>query len=214
MINLVSKESRARSHLTRWTNPALFAITFCTLCAFQVQLTGLAQRLDLKQDVSTEQQLASRIAALEETSSAYSTPFNGVSYSDLNALNDSFNERITELATAMTTVPSRADLEALLERVQRIEKNANQRAADAVAKKTRPTPVKRKKAIEFPLQILGQELRSGERFLSVGTLGEPSVDQCRLMRIGETHLGWKLESIDTDSAVFANEGTTHRLSIR
>lgn len=214
MINLASKESRARSHLTRWTNPALFAITFCTLFGFHMQLSGLAQRLDLKQDVSSEQQLASRVSALEEASSTHSTLPPGVSYSDLNALNDSFNERVGELATAMTVVASRADLELLLERVQRIEKNETQRAVDAVAKKTRPTLSRRKKAIEFPLQILGQELRSGERFLSVGTLGEPSVDQCRLMRIGETHLGWKLESIDTDSAVFATEGNTHRLSIR
>jgi hypothetical protein len=129
-------------------------------------------------------------------------------------VNESLNQRITELANVMTAVASQTDLSALLHRVQQIELNQIPSPVVTISSKPKSRSAKPQKLAAPPLQILGLELRGDERFLSVGPLGTESLEQCQLIRIGETYAGWRLEHIDDQTAVFTGNGQTHRLSIR
>ena len=57
-------------------------------------------------------------------------------------------------------------------------------------------------AVEPPFVALRVELRGGERFVSVAPRGATSLSQVRLLRIGESEAGWRLDAITRDRAVF------------
>jgi hypothetical protein len=212
MTYAIPAGSNIRGRLTRWSSPLLFSITFCALLSHQFALSGLTQNQVM--DSKDLQHIDERVLVLEKSAAVASSEQSGVSYSDLNALNDSFNERITELATAMTAVASQAELQALEQQVQKIEKNRVQVLTAPASTKPHKPRSKPRIVVEFPLQILGQEIRGGEHFLSVGAIGAESLDQCQLIRVGETYMGWKLDGVEGQSAVFTANGATRRLNIR
>lgn len=113
----------------------------------------------------------------------------------------------------MTSVASQADLHALEQQVKKLETTRVQALVPSASNKPHKSRPKPKKVAEFPLQILGQEIRGGEHFLSVGAIGSESLDQCQLIRVGETYLGWKLDGVEGQSAVFTANGATRRLNI-
>jgi len=80
--------------------------------------------------------------------------------------------------------------------------------------KSKPKKPKALPQLNLSFQIIGRELRGGERFLSIAPIGAQSVDQSRVMRIGETHDGWELEGFDDRTAVFLVNGETRHLNIR
>ncbi|MCU7247281.1 hypothetical protein [Pseudomonas koreensis] len=203
-----------RTRMARWTTPLLFSVTLCSLALHQVNLSWLTQRVDKHSELTDLHHLEDRVMALEKAQASIEPAQSGVSYSDLNQLNDSFNERITELASAMSAVASQAGLDALLQRVQQLETTRLQRAIPVPAATIRNTPRKAKTSVQAPIQVLGHEVRGGEEFLSVGPQDAQSLNQCQLLRVGESYAGWKLEAIEEQVAVFTAHGTTHRLSIR
>jgi hypothetical protein len=189
-------------------------MTFCALAANQIYLFGLAQRLEAKADLTDQHHLTDRVMTLETDVARAPDSQSGVSYSDLNLVNDSFNDRLTELANVMTGVATQTDLATLLQRVQQLESNQNQPPAQTVVVPPKHKPRKPKKPLVLPFQILGQELRGDEHFLSVGPLETQSLEQCQLIRRGETYAGWRFEAIHEQSAVFTANGQTLRLTIR
>lgn len=204
---------KLRSRLASWTTPTLFFLTLCALVSHQLRLSELTEHLANKADAINLQRLTDRVATLEAHYSTVPQTQNGVSYSELNQLNDSFNDRIIELSSAMADVASQTDLDALQQRVQQLEVKPSIPSAPRTPKPKRPVR-KPQAAVTPDLQVLGQELRGGERFLSVGPLNAQSLDQCRLIRIGESYAGFRLDVIEQDTAVFSANGQTHRLHIR
>ena len=212
MIYAIPAGSNIRGRLTRWSSPLLFSITFYSLLSHQFALSGLTQNQVIgSKDL---QHIDERVLVLEKSAAVASPEESGVTYSDLNALNDSLNERINELATAMTAVVSQADLQALEQQVRKLATNRVQALTPPASTKPHKSRSKPRKVEEFPFQILGQEIRGGEHFLSVGAIGAESLDQCQLIRVGETYLGWKLDDVDGQSAAFTANGATRRLNIR
>jgi hypothetical protein len=213
MIYTLPNATNRRNRVTGWALAGVFSITFCTLVAHKVSHYLLTERLDVKAELTALLQLEARIATLEQAEVSAPNAA-GVNYTDLNELNDSLNERIAELATAMMAVASQSEVEALQIRLQRVEKDTISPVAPPSPAKSKKPAAKAKKILHAPLEILGQELRGGERFLSVGPLGTQSLEQCRLIRIGEVYSGWKLDEVDEKAATFSFEGVTHRLSFQ
>jgi len=214
MIYTLPNRANLRNRATRWASPFIVSMTFCALAANQIYLFGLTQRLEAKADLTDQQHLTDRVMTLEADIARAPDSQSGVSYSDLNLVNDSFNDRLTELANVMTGVATQTDLATLLQRVQQLESNQNQPSAQTVVAPPKHKPRKLKKPQVLPFQILGQELRGGEHFLSVGPLESQSLEQCQLIRRGETYAGWRFEAIHEQSAVFTANGQTLRLTIR
>lgn len=65
----------------------------------------------------------------------------------------------------------------------------------------------------LPFAIVGVELRADERFLAILPSGASAASQVRLLRIGETETGWRLDAIDGAAAVFRRANETLRLVI-
>lgn len=213
MINSLTEAPKLHSRLVSWTTPMLFFLTLCALASHQMRLSGLTERLADKADAINLQRLTDRVAALEAHRSMVPQTQNGVGYSELNQLNDSFNDRIIELSSAITGAASQTDLEALQQRVQQLEVKPNVPSVPPTPKIKRPARPPQA-AVTPDIQVLGQELRGGERFLSVSPLNAESLDQCGLIRIGESYAGFRLDAIEQETAVFSANGQTHRLHIR
>lgn len=102
----------------------------------------------------------------------------------------------------------------LQRRIDQLEARLNQ--ARQVAPKQalpRPSQALKPKAAEPPsFKVLGLELRSGERFVSILPVGAEALSQARLLRAGESEAGWLLESIDGRVAVFRSGSEVQRLA--
>ena len=109
--------------------------------------------------------------------------------------------------------PAADSLLALQARVEQLE-----------ARLARPAPVRspspprvaapvNPQPVEPPFQVIGAELRGGERFLSILPSGGVAVAQLRLLGVGETEAGWSLEAIEGETAVFRHGVDTRRLIV-
>ncbi|WP_069865621.1 hypothetical protein [Pseudomonas citronellolis] len=65
----------------------------------------------------------------------------------------------------------------------------------------------------LPFDIVGVELRADERFLAILPSGASAAAQVRLLRVGETESGWRLDAIDGSAAVLRRSNETLRLAI-
>lgn len=104
-------------------------------------------------------------------------------------------------------------LQALQARVARLEARSAQRQANRVTPSARTTAPAKPKPAEPTFQVIGAELRAGERFLSILPADATALAHVRLLRAGEEEGGWWLEAIDGDAAVFRQTGETRRVSI-
>jgi hypothetical protein len=64
-----------------------------------------------------------------------------------------------------------------------------------------------------PFSIMGSELRGPERFLSLLPLGDRTLSSVRLIQTGETFGGWRLDNLNTTTAVFWIAGQAQTLPI-
>ncbi|WP_051414903.1 hypothetical protein [Pseudomonas sp. QTF5] len=215
MIYSTISNTTLRTRFLRWTPPLLLSVACCTLISHQISLSELTQRLVEQADSTDLQHLEDRVMGLElSILNAQQSP-NAVTRTEMTDLSAALNGRITDIEKAMAaTHQPQTDLQALLQRVLQLESGQKQLMHLPVPNKPAPLPRKPKKPAEPSFQILGWELRGGERFLSIVPVGTQSLDQSRLMRIGESYAGWRLEGFDEQSAVFVADGVTHRLNIR
>ncbi|WP_431819416.1 hypothetical protein [Burkholderia sp. F1] len=129
------------------------------------------------------------------------------------ALTAARTERETRLTQVEASLAARADaqaLEALQTRVEKLEASPARAPMAAATGRPTPTPAKPVKVLP-PFQVLGVELRGGQRFLTVAPLDATNLNQSRLLRVGESDGGWTLESIDATQASFRVSGKTRHL---
>ncbi|RMV79102.1 hypothetical protein ALP05_04380 [Pseudomonas caricapapayae] len=65
-----------------------------------------------------------------------------------------------------------------------------------------------------PFQVIGLEVRGGERFLSVAPNGSTRLDQISLIRPGDTRYDWHLRNLGSTTAEFEVNGTTQVLTLQ
>ncbi len=80
--------------------------------------------------------------------------------------------------------------------------------------KTKPAVATHPREEPFPFQVLGIELRAGQRALSIApAAGKLTTDQIQVLLPGEALGPWVLETLDGNTAVFSTGKQTRRLAI-
>jgi hypothetical protein len=162
-----------------------------TLETHVTELAGTIQALQARPEAATR-------VALQNTRQATETRF------------AQLEQALAGRATAVELDAIRTELEQLKARPATVQPatpvQARPKAKPAVATHPRKEP--------FPFQVLGIERRAGQRALSIGpATGELKTDQIRVLLPGETLGRWRLETIDSHTAVFRTGQQTRRLAI-
>ena len=213
MIYATLPGPRLQSRLKRWTPPLVLTLMSCVLASHQVSLSKLAQGLSDHPDVNLLEHLESTVLGLEQAVlQVQQTTRHVPNRNDLEYLQVDLNKRLVDLENTLATHMVQQDLQPLLQRFERLE--SSQKSITQTPKQAKPSIQKPKKGAEPGFQILGLELRGTVQFLAVAPVGVQALDQSQLLRIGDTYLGWRLERLDEQTAVFSADGITHRLNIR
>lgn len=159
------------------------------------------------------QALATRIDALEEQAEAVKRQPAPVTRGDLDATRQALDERLARVEQAHTADDRASEVQALQARVGAIEDRLKRVAPTVAEARRRAAEPPKPKVPEPPFNVVGLELRGGERFLSVAARGAASVRNVRLLREGDTLGAWHLQSIEAHAAVFRIDGHTLRIAI-
>lgn len=159
------------------------------------------------------QALATRVDGLEKQAEAVKLQPTPVIRADLDATRQELDERLSRVEQAQTADDSASGLQALQARVGAIEDRLKRTApAMAVVPRREAEPPK-PTVPEPPFNVIGLELRGGERLVSVAARGAASVREVRLLREGDTMGAWRLQAIEAHGAVFRIDGHTLRIAI-
>jgi hypothetical protein len=67
--------------------------------------------------------------------------------------------------------------------------------------------------LEPPFNVVGLELRGGERFVSIASHGAAALTDLRLLREGESIGAWQLQAIEAHAVVFRVDDQTVRVAL-
>jgi hypothetical protein len=106
-----------------------------------------------------------------------------------------------------------SEIQALQARVGAIENRLKKSAATVAAAPRHAAEPPKPTVPEPPFNVVGLELRGGERFLSLTVPGATSIRDVRLLREGDTLGAWHLQALEAHVAVFRIEGQTLRIAL-
>jgi hypothetical protein len=121
-------------------------------------------------------------------------------------------QRFATLEQAVSPPAAADELRALRDRLSQLEAQ-QQSAPPPRPPAPRPAKPEPPKAPEPSFQVIGSELRAGERFLAILPAGANALSRARLLRLGDRQDGWRLEALYRDAAVFSQAGQVRRLPI-
>jgi septum formation inhibitor MinC len=212
MIYTTSSNSAFRARLLRWSTPFWLTLTSVVLATHQASLSRLEGSVQEQADAVKLQLLEDRLIELERSNFDTSQNQTTVTQTQLKQTTDALSRRIEDMHTAIAGAAAMADLQTLQDQLQQLESKHQTATPPPVPSKLKPR--KASKPTEPSFQIIGRELRGGERFLAINPLGSQSLEQSRIMRIGETYSGWRLQSFDAQTAEFVVDGELRRLNIQ
>lgn len=96
---------------------------------------------------------------------------------------------------------------------QRPASIAPPRTVKAISRST-PKPAQTVVKLSPPFQVIGLEVRGGERFLSIAPNGSTRLEQISLIRPGDTRYDWQLRTLGSNTAEFQVNGTTQVLTLQ
>ncbi|HCF2456879.1 TPA: hypothetical protein NIA41_000434 [Pseudomonas aeruginosa] len=154
--------------------------------------------------------LDARLEQVEQRLASLGKAPQAVAPEALEGVRTQLEERLAGVEANLAAVNSEMqDLLALQSRFDKLE--ATWRAAIKPSPSVRVSAPRPVKAVAPPFQVLGLEVRGGEPFVTVAPPGATSLEQLRLLPVGESEQGWRLQSIDASHAVFRVNGQTQRL---
>lgn len=205
-----------RSSRTRWLKIAATVWLLLTSTLAVVNSVGLS-RLTEQAEASAQdaqvQALGLRLAELEQQAEVDRRRPAPLGQAEFATAQQALDERIARVEAAQSADSLAIDLQTLQARVHGIETRLEEaRKTTAVA--ARRAPEVTKPALPAPpFQVVGVELRGGERFLSVAPMAATSLGSVRLLREGDAESGWHLQSIEARAAVFRVDGQVQRLAV-
>jgi hypothetical protein len=155
-------------------------------------LSRLAEQARASAQDAQVQALATRVGDLEQQAEAVKRQPKPVTQSDLDTVRQALNERLARIEQAQTTDDDAIEMQALQARVGAIENRLKKSASTMAAAPRRPVEAPKPKVPEPPFNVVGLELRGGERFLSVAPPGASSMRDVRLLREGDALGAWHL----------------------
>lgn len=177
-----------------------------------VGLSRLTEQSEASAQDAHVQALNTRVAELEQQAAASKTQPKPVTQPDFEAARKALDERLTQVEQAQATDAHAGDVQALQVRVGDLEARMKRTAAPATAPRRTAEPAK-PKVPEPPFNVVGVELRGGERFLSVAAPKASSVLDVWLLREGDAVGAWHLLAIEVRAAVFRVDGQTQRIAL-
>lgn len=211
------QEFPQHSSRTRWLKIATAAWLLLISTVAIVNSVGLSHLMKQiqgdTQDVLVKT-LGSRVTDLELQASASKGQPAPVSQADFTAARRVLEEKLAQLEeahSASNTLPS--NLQALQARVAGIENQLQKIRPAAAAAPRRAMVVTKPTVLAPPFQVIGWELRGGERFLAITPIGATSLSGARLLREGDAEAGWQLQSIEARAAVFRVDGEARRIAV-
>lgn len=202
---------------------AILGLLVLTLPALGLGLYQLHGRLAaLPHDLVEQPQLGllqERLLAMSETNAGFTVMLDehqqhlAVLETQTAALHAGIEQgevALTSLQQAQASHAQRSELQSLAGRLSLAE---TQLRALQTALATRPAPKPRRTAprrqperLTPPFAALSIESRGGERFLTIAPTAIRSLRHVRLLRLGEQFAGWRLTTLDKQSAQFAVTG--------
>lgn len=177
-----------------------------------VGLSRLTEQSQASAKDAHVQALNTRVAELEQQAATSKAQPKPVTQPDFDAARQAFDERLAQVEQAQAANTRTGELQALQARVGDIEARLKKAAAPAPAPRRTAEPT-RPKVPEPPFNIVGVELRGGERFLSVAAPKASSVLDVWLLREGDAVGAWHLQAIEARAAVFRVDGQTQRIAL-
>jgi polyhydroxyalkanoate synthesis regulator phasin len=199
----------------RWLKIAAAAWLLLVSALAVVNSVGLSRLTEQSQASAHDahvQALNTRVAELEQQAAATKGQPKPVAQPDFEAARKAMDERLAQVEQAQAANAHAGDLQALQARVGDIEARMKRSAAPAVAPRRTTEPAK-PKAPEPSFNVVGVELRGGERFLSVAAPKASSVLDVWLLREGDAVGAWHLLAIEARAAVFRVDGQTQRIAL-
>ena len=180
-----------------------------------VDSVGLSRLIEQSRSSAQDAQmqaLATRVSDLEHQAEAAKRQPKPVVQGDFDAARQALEERLAHVEQAQATDAHGDDIKALQARVGVLEARLKSRALSATtSRKTAETA--KPKVPEPPFNVVGLELRGGERFVSIASRGATALIDLRLLREGESIGAWQLQAIDAHAAVFRVDNQTVRLAL-
>lgn len=177
-----------------------------------VGLSRLTEQSQASAKDAHVQALNTRVAELEQQAATSKAQPKPVTQPDFDAARQAFDERLAQVEQAQAANARAGELQALQARVGDIEARLKKAAAPTAAPRRTAEPTKPKEP-EPPFNIVGVELRGGERFLSVAAPKASSVLEVWLLREGDAAGAWHLQAIEARAAVFRVDGQTQRIPL-
>lgn len=156
------------------------------------------------------QALTTRVGDLEQQAEAARHQPKPIAQPDLDAARQALEERLSRIEQAQAE-PRGDDVQALQARMAAIE--ARLKAPPSPARPRKMVEAPKPKVPEPPFDVVGLELRGGERFLSITAPGATALAGARLLREGDTVGAWQLQAIEARTAVFRVDGQTLRIAV-
>ena len=195
---------------TRWLKIAAGVWLVLVSVIAIVDSVGLSRLIEQSRSSAQDaqvQSLSTRIGDLEHQAEAAKRQPKPVAQGDFDAARQALEERLAHVEQAQATDAHGDDIKALQARVGVLEARLKKAAPSAAAPHKTAEAVK-PKVPEPPFNVVGLELRGGERFVSIASRGAAALTDLRLLREGESIGAWQLQAIDTHAAVFRVDDQT------
>lgn len=196
----------------RWLKIAAAAWLLLVSVLAVVNSVGLSRLTEQSQASAQDahvQALNTRVAELEQQAAASKNQPKPVTQPDFEAARKTLDERLAQVEQAQAGDAHAGDLQALQARVGDIEARMKRTAAAP----RRTAELAKPKLPEPPFNVVGVELRGGERFLSVAAPKASSVLDVWLLREGDAVGAWHLLAIEARAAVFRVDGQAQRIAL-
>ena len=177
-----------------------------------VSLSRLIEQSRSSAQDAQVQALATRVSDLEHQAEAAKRQPKPVVQGDFDAARQALEERLAHVEQAQATDAHGDDIKALQARVAVLEARLKKGAPSAAAPHKTAKAAK-PKVLEPPFNVVGLELRGGERFVSIASRGAAALTDLRLLREGESIGAWQLQAIDAHAVVFRVDDQTVRVAL-
>lgn len=180
-----------------------------------VDSVGLSRLIEQSRSSAQDAQvqaLATRVSDLEHQAEATKHQPKPVVQGDFDAARQALEERLAHVEQAQAADAHGEDIKALQARVGVLEARLKKRAPSATAPRKTAEATK-PKVPEPPFDVVGLELRGGERFVSIASRGATALTDLRLLREGESIGAWQLQAIDAHAVVFRVDDQTVRVAL-
>lgn len=206
--------STRTTRLTRIAVIAWLLLLTVATAVFGVAFARLQQQLHSSASDSAVEALHARITPLEIFTSEVQRKPVALTLSDFRPLREQWDQRLNQLEQAQQATASRSDLDTLRARMEAWEHTRKTTTRPRALTVRAQAATTRTTVAAVPgFTPLGIESRGGERFLAIAPQGSTSLNQVRLLAVGEAQERWQLQAMEGRSALFLVDQQMRRLPL-